>query len=64
MLRIALDDEKMRGARLRSQTEGMVTLIKEFIALPEAERSGQSADFCRQAAARLSAVDIHSVINA
>ena len=57
MLRIALDDEKTRGAQLRRQTEGMVTLIKEFIALPEAERSGQSADFCRQAAARLSAVE-------
>ena len=57
MLRIALDDERTRGAQLRRQTEGMVTLIKEFIALPQIDRAGQSADFCRQAAARLSAVE-------
>ncbi len=32
MLRIALDDEQTRSAHLRSETEGMVTLLKEFIA--------------------------------
>lgn len=57
MLRIALDDERSRGAQLRRQTEGMVTLVKEFIALPESKRSSQSAAFCCQAAARLSAVE-------
>ena len=57
MLRIALDDEQTRSAHLRSETEGMVTLLKEFIALPKDDRISQAERFCEQAAARLSAVE-------
>ena len=57
MLRIALDDEQMRSAQLRSSAGNMVTLIKEYIALPEADRADASAVFCQQAAARLSAME-------
>lgn len=57
MLRIALDDEHIRRARLASEAEQMVTLIKEFIALPDADRASHSQAFCQQAAARLSAVE-------
>ena len=57
MLRIALDDEQQRMSRLQAETGGMVTLIKEYIALPEESRSQQTAAFCQQAAARLSAVE-------
>ena len=35
----------------------MVTLIKEYIALPEADRITHCGAFCQQAAARLSAVE-------
>ena len=57
MLRIALDDEQQRMSRLQAETGGMVTLIKEYIALPEESRAQQTAAFCQQAAARLSAVE-------
>lgn len=57
MLRIALDDEQQRASRLRAETGGMVTLIKEYIALPESSRMAHSAAFCQQAAARLAAVE-------
>lgn len=57
MLRIALDDEQTRSANLRAETEGMVTLIKEFIALPRGDRLSHAEQFCQQAAARLSAVE-------
>ena len=57
MLRIALDDEQTRSANLRAETEGMVTLIKEFIALPKGDRLSHAEQFCQQAAARLSAVE-------
>ncbi|MGN0776394.1 MAG: hypothetical protein ACI4MM_06910, partial [Candidatus Ventricola sp.] len=57
MLRIALDDEQTRSANLRSETEGMVTLIKEFIALPKNDRLSHAEQFCQQAAERLSAVE-------
>lgn len=57
MLRIALDDEQQRFGRLRGETESMVTLIKEYIALPENDRSSHLSAFCQQAAARLSAVE-------
>ena len=57
MLRIALDDEQIRRARLKAETEQMVTLIKEYIALPDAQRSDHASAFCAQAAARLSAVE-------
>ena len=57
MLRIALSDEQRRLTRLREETGGMVTLIKEFIALPQSERSSCCAAFCQQAAGRLSAVE-------
>ena len=57
MLRIALDDEMTRSRRLRTETEGMVTLMKEYIALPEQERAANTEAFCAQAAARLSAVE-------
>lgn len=57
MLRIALSDEQARSANLRTQTEGMVTLIKEYIALPRDGRLSHAESFCEQAAARLSAVE-------
>ena len=57
MLRIALSDEQERMQRLRQETGSMVTLIKEFIALPEQDRVCYAQGFCQQAAARLSAVE-------
>ena len=57
MLRIALDDEMTRSRRLREETEGMVTLMKEYIALPEQERAANTEAFCARAASRLSAVE-------
>lgn len=57
VLRITLDDERMRRAQLRSETEGMVAVLKEYIALPDADRMSHCAAFCQQAAARLSAVE-------
>ena len=57
MLRIALDDEQMRRESLARETGAMVTLIKEYIALPVRERSAHTDVFCRQAAERLSAVE-------
>ena len=57
MLRIALDDEQQRMTRLREETGGMVTLIKEYVALPPQGRMAQADFFCQQAAARLSAVE-------
>lgn len=57
MLRIALDDEQTHSRQLRAETEGMVTLIKEYIALPDADRVSHCGAFCQQAAARLSAVE-------
>lgn len=57
MLRIALSDEQQRRKRLCDEAGGMITLIKEYIALPETDRSSHAAAFCQQAAARLSAVE-------
>jgi hypothetical protein len=57
MLRIALDDEQTRRKQLKTETEGMVSLIKEYIALEEHDRIEHAAQFCRQAAERLSAVE-------
>jgi len=57
MLRIALDDEQQRTRRLREEAGGMVTLIKEYIALPDDGRMQQADVFCQQAAARLAAVE-------
>ena len=57
VLRIALDDEQIRRAKLKAETEQMVSLIKEYIALPEQDRSNHASIFCSQAAARLSAVE-------
>lgn len=57
MLRIRLSDEQERHVQLRSEAEGMVTLIKEYIALPETDRMSHCGAFCQQAAARLSAVE-------
>lgn len=57
LLRIELDDEKQRASQLRTQTEGMVTVLKEYIAMPDADRMSHCAAFCQQAAARLSAVE-------
>ena len=57
MLRIALDDEQTRRESLARETGAMVTLIKEYIALPVRERSAHTDVFCRQAAERLSAVE-------
>ena len=57
MLRIALDDKQQRMTRLRDEAGGMVTLLKEYIALPEDGRPAHTAAFCQQAAARLAAVE-------
>ena len=57
MLRICLDDEHTRWQTLARETGGMVTLIKEYIALPAAQRSAGTDFFCQQAAQRLSAVE-------
>lgn len=57
VLRIALDDERTRMNALRSEAEGMVTLIKEYIALPDDARTAHTAAFCEQAAGRLCAVE-------
>ena len=55
--RIALDEERTRAGKLRRETEGMITVIKEFIALPQSDRAMHCAAFCQQAALRLSAVE-------
>ena len=57
MLRIALDDEQLRRESLEREAGAMVTLMKEYIALPARERSAHTEIFCRQAAERLSAVE-------
>lgn len=57
MLRIALDDEQTRRADLEREAEGMVTLIKEYIALPDQDRLSGCGAFCAQAAQRLSAME-------
>lgn len=57
LLRIALTDERERAGHLRSEAGEMVTLIKEYVALPEADRLTHCNAFCRQAAERLSAVE-------
>ena len=57
MLRIALSDEQERRRHLAQEAGGMVTLLKEYIALPEEERSSRTEAFCHQAAQRLSAVE-------
>ena len=57
MLRIALDDEQIRRAKLKAETEQMVSLLKEYIALPDTDRASHTSAFCAQAAARLSAVE-------
>lgn len=57
MLRIALSDEQTRRGHLREQTQDMVTLLKEYLALPDGDRQARCAAFCEQAAQRLSAVE-------
>ena len=57
MLRICLDDEQTRWEALARETSGMVTLMKEYIALPAAQRGAHTDLFCQQAAKRLSAVE-------
>lgn len=57
MLRIALDDANTRRETLARETGSMVTLIKEYIALPASGRNAHTEAFCRQAAERLCAVE-------
>ena len=57
MLRIALDDEHLRRKQLSAETEGMVTLIREYIGLPQDARIQCLDSFCQQAAMRLSSVE-------
>jgi len=57
ILRIALDDEQIRRARLKAETEPLVSLLKEYIALPDSDRASHASIFCSQAAQRLSAVE-------
>ena len=56
MLRIALDEQKRFG-RLKSEAGGMVTFLKEYVALPETARQSGLQAFCEQAAQRLSRVE-------
>lgn len=46
MLRIALDDEQKRFGKLKSEAGGMVTFLKEYVALPETERQSGLQAFC------------------
>ena len=57
MLRIALDDEHKRFERLQSEADGMISLIKEYVALPEDARQTGLNAFCEQAAQSLSRVE-------
>lgn len=57
VLRIALSDEQTRMQRLCEEAGGMVTLLKEYIALPEGDRMSHAQAFCQQAAQRLAAVE-------
>ena len=57
MLRIALDDEQKRFGRLKSEAGGMVTFLKEYVALPEDARQTGLNTFCEQAAQSLSRVE-------
>ena len=57
LLRIALDDEQKRFYRLKSEAGGMVTFLKEYVALPETARQSGLQAFCEQAAQRLSRVE-------
>ena len=57
MLRIALDDEHKRFERLQSEAGGMISLIKEYVALPEDARQTGLTAFCEQAAQSLSRVE-------
>ena len=43
--------------RLREEAGGMVTLMKEFIALPKENRLEGAETFCHQASLRLAAVE-------
>ena len=54
---LALSDEQERRKQLAGEASGMVTLIKEYIALPESDRISHTQAFCEQAAARLAAVE-------
>ena len=57
MARIALDDERTRSRHLRSEAESMVSILKEYIALPDADKTQHCSAFCQLAAARLSAME-------
>ena len=57
VLRIELDDEQKRFARLHDEAEGMVLMLKEYIALPDGDRQSHLNAFCQQAAQRLSAME-------
>ena len=57
MLRIALCDEQQRANRLRETAGDMVSILKEFVGLPEGERPAHAQAFCRQAAERLAAME-------
>lgn len=57
MLRIELADEKERFSHLQDEAGSMVTLLKEYIALPDTDRQTHCQAFCQQASARLSAME-------
>ena len=57
LLARALDDEQKRFGKLKSEAGGMVTFLKEYVALPETERQSGLQAFCEQAAQRLSRVE-------
>ena len=52
-----LDDEHKRFERLQSEAGGMISLIKEYVALPEDARQTGLNAFCEQAAQSLSRVE-------
>ncbi len=57
MLRIELADEKERFSHLQDEAGNMITLLKEYIALPDTDRQTHCRAFCQQASARLSAME-------
>ncbi len=57
MLRIELSDEKARFSHLQDEAGNIVTLLKEYIALPDADRQTHCQAFCQQASARVAAME-------
>ena len=63
VLRMELDDEQKRFDRLRGETESMVLMLKEYIAMPYGDRQSHLNTFCQQAAQKLSAMECAMEMN-